>query len=381
MAHIVSALVVVALLAALVTIMITAPPWRRGHPAGYVGVRGADVSFLPREEAAGTVLTDAGGPRPLERILAEHGANYVRLRVWVDPPPGYSDEASALALARRAKNAGLKILLAPHYSDFWADPHSQETPAAWRGDDLDALSARVRGYTQNLVAAFAAQGTPIDEIQIGNEVTNGFLWPLGALGDGSDQEWSSFATLAKAAVAGARDGAGRRHLNIVMHVDTGGDIGRSRYFFDRLLASGVRFDIIGLTYYPFWNGPLAALRANLDMLAARYHKKILVVETGYPYTLAGTGPGDWVSRAAQLPDADELPPTPAGQELFYQRLREVLRQVPDHLGLGFFVWEPGWLTVEVKPGEPDPAANLALFDRAGAGLPGLDAFAPGAVRR
>jgi arabinogalactan endo-1,4-beta-galactosidase len=338
------------------------------------------VSFTLREEAAGTTLSDGGKRLPLERILAARGANYVRLRVWVNPPAGYSDERSVLELARRAKAAGLKILLAPHYSDFWADPHSQETPAAWRADDLTALAARVREYTRDLVGKLAAQGTPIDMIQIGNEVTNGFLWPLGTVGDGTDQEWSNFAALVNSAIVGAHEGEPRRRLSVVIHIDSGGDVGRSRYFFDKLMAAGVTsFDIIGLTYYPYWNGSLADLRENLDMLASRYHKKILIAETAYPWTLAGTKAGDWVTTASQLPDAASLPASPEGQERFFQLLRSILLGLPDHLGLGFFAWEPGWLTVDQKPGEPDPAANLAMFDHSGAALPGLNAFAPSSL--
>jgi arabinogalactan endo-1,4-beta-galactosidase len=376
--HLVGLMTVAALVAAVIMVV----QWRAGRAANPLDIRGADISFTLQEEAAGTVLFDGGRRLPVERILAAHGGNYARLRVWVDPPAGYSDERSVLTLARRAKNAGLKILLAPHYSDFWADLHAQEPPAAWRGADLAASRNLIREYTRDLVRKLAEQGTPIDMIQIGNEIANGILWPLGSIRDGTAAEWSNFAALLNSAIAGAREGARRRPLRIVLHVDSGGDVGRSRYFFDKLIQAGVTsFDIIGLSYYPYWSGSLAGLRANLHNLAERYGRDVLVVETAYPWTFVGAKPGDWVSSPAQLPDGASLPATPAGQEQYFSRLRQVLRDVPGHRGLGFLAWEPGWLSVEPKPGEPMPAANQAMFDRHGVALPSFDAFSAGTAAR
>ncbi len=145
-----------------------------GASAG-LRLRGADLSFTLQGERAGIVTYDAGAAAPPERVLAAHGANVVRLRVWVNPPDGYSDEASLLALARRAKEAGLQIVVDLHYSDFWADHRSQPVPAAWAGQDLTTLAASVQRYTHRVVAALSAQGTPPAVVQIGNEVTSGLL--------------------------------------------------------------------------------------------------------------------------------------------------------------------------------------------------------------
>ncbi|MCM3885697.1 glycosyl hydrolase 53 family protein [Frankia sp. R82] len=374
MTHLAGPTLAGALVAAL--LLIIAVQRRPGGASDVLAVRGADISFTLQEEAAGTTLSDGLRHLPLEHILAAHGGNYVRLRVWVNPPAGYSDEQAVLTLARRAKNAGLKILLAPQYSDFWADPHAQEPPEAWRGEDLATMKKTIREYTRDLVAKLAAQGTPINMIQIGNEITNGILWPVGSVRDGTTKEWSNLAALVNSAIDGAREGAPRGHLPVVLHIDSGGDIGRSRYFFDSLLHAGVTsFDVIGLSYYPFWNGSLSDLRANLAVLAARYHRKILITETAYPWTMSGAKAGDWVTSARQLPDAQSLPATPAGQEQYFRQLRQILRDVPDHRGLGFLDWEPGWLTVPPKPGELPPAANLAMFDQHGVALPSIDAFA------
>ncbi|MBL7518251.1 glycosyl hydrolase 53 family protein [Frankia sp. CNm7] len=344
-----------------------------------LSVRGVDLSTALLAEAAGIRYSAGGAAEPIERILADVGANYVRLRLWVNPPAGYGDEASALALARRAAAAGMKIFLDFHYSDTWADPKHQTTPAAWRGDDLEALATRVRDYTRRVVADFARQGTPADLVQVGNEISNGMLWPLGRLTDGQPGGWPGFLALVRAGVDGARDGGPAGHRpRIALHSDRVGDPAGSHTFFDRLTAAGIPFDVIALSYYPFWHGPLDALRATMDDLARRYRGDVLVAETGYPWTMAGGDPVLGVADPDRLPEASRFPPTPEGQRAYFGALREVIRQVPDGRGLGFVAWEPGWLAgVGWEPGATAPFTNLTLFDHEGGLLPAARAaFAP-----
>lgn len=341
-------------------------------------LRGADLSFTLQVEAAGGRFSDDGQVAPVEQILASRGANWVRQRVWVDPPAGYSDRESALAMARRTRDAGLHLLLDPHYSDFWADPGKQDTPAAWRGQDLRTLAETVRGYTRDLVAAFAAQGTPVDMIQIGNETTGGMLWPTGQIYTGGAERWAEYTTLVKAGIDGAREGApSGREPRIMLHIDRGGANSDCIYFFEHVLEQGVDFDVIGLSFYPFWHGSMADLSANLSDLAPRFGKDLVVVETSYPWTLAdGDRTGNFVTGTGQLPDAGRYPPAPDGQARYLADLAAILASVPGGRGLGFVYWEPEWLpVVGWAPGEGNPNDNLTLFDRSGAALPGLAAFA------
>ena len=118
---------------------------------------GHDLSFAVQEAAAGATYTDRGRTALPEQILAAHGANWVRLRLWVDPPAGYSDLPSVLAMARRAKAAGMRILLDPHYSDFWADPQKQPIPASWP-QDLPSLATKVHDYTRDALDALSDAG-------------------------------------------------------------------------------------------------------------------------------------------------------------------------------------------------------------------------------
>jgi arabinogalactan endo-1,4-beta-galactosidase len=340
-----------------------------------LSVRGADLSFLPQLEEAGVHYRDfSGRVRPAEQILAAQGANYIRLRVWVDPPDGYSDKARALSLARRAKRAGMKILLDPHYCDFWADPGKQPIPASWP-TDLPGLLTKIRTYTRDLVRDFARQGTPIDMIQIGNEITNGILWPTGQLylPDGT-QQWPAFTDLLKAGVKGAREA--QRDVKIVLHIDRGGKMGDTRWFFDNITSYGVPFDIIGQSYYPMWHGSLAELQANLLDSVARYDRPVVLAEVSYPWTFEdGDGRGNIVGPGTVLPDADRFPATPAGQAGFYEAVRDVLKQVPDGRGLGFLAWEPEWIPgVGWEPGAEASNDNLTQFDFTGRALPSIRAY-------
>jgi arabinogalactan endo-1,4-beta-galactosidase len=315
--------------------------------------------------------------RPAEQILAREGANYMRLRVWVDPPAGYSDKARALALAKRAKRAGMKILLDPHYADFWADPSKQPIPAGWP-TDLPGLLTKIKTYTRDLVREFAAQGTPVDILQVGNEITNGILWPAGQLylPDGT-QQWPAFTSLLKAGIAGARSSCPRGHeMRIMLHIDKGGLMGDTRWFFDNVEQYDVPYDIIGQSYYPIWQGSIADLRANLNDSVSRYDKPVLIAEVAYPWTFEdGDGRGNIVGPDAILPDVALYPATPAGQAAFYEAVRQVLLQVPGGRGLGFMVWEPEWIPgVGWEPGAEASNDNLTQFDFTGRALPSLRVY-------
>ena len=248
---------------------------------------GADLSFTPQELAAGAKFTYHGQQQSPVQIMRENGANYVRMRLWVDPPPGYSDLASDLALARSVHAAGMKIYLDIMYSDFWADPTKQNIPAAWTGQDLAQLTTTVQSYTEQVISAFARQGTPVDMVSIGNEIRNGILWPVGEVNDPTNPaDYDNLATLLKAGVAGARAGNPPGHqLLIMMHYDQGGNNALSQAFYQNLVAQGVPFDVIGLSYYPFFHGPISAMRQNVDALAPS-STEIVISETQYPWTLA-----------------------------------------------------------------------------------------------
>jgi arabinogalactan endo-1,4-beta-galactosidase len=343
---------------------------------------GTDLSFTPQELAAGAAFSDNGRRGTPVTITHEAGANYVRMRVWVNPPAGYSDLASDLALARQVHAAGMKIYLDIMYSDFWADPQHQDIPAAWAGQDLGQLTATVRSYTQQVVTAFAKQGTPVDLTSIGNEIRNGILWPVGEVNCTDCGGWDNLAQLLKAGVAGAEAGNPAGHkLLIMMHYDQGGDQALSSAFYSQLTAHGVPFDVIGLSYYPFFHGAISAMRANVDALATQFRKPIVIAETQYPWTLAngnsplGDSTGDFVWQTSQL--SPGYPASPGGQLSFVTDELSILAQVPGGLGAGLFYWAPDWIPgVPWEPGANigSPNVNLTLFNFEGAALPSIGIF-------
>jgi arabinogalactan endo-1,4-beta-galactosidase len=344
-------------------------------PSSAIPERGADLSFEPQEEAAGARFTDGGVPGSALSILNRHGLNYVRLRLWVDPPPGYSNLASDLKMAQRIKAAGDKLYLDIHYSDFWADPQHQDIPAAWQGQDLSQLADTVQSYTRSVIHAFAAQGTPVDTVSIGNEIRNGILWPVGQVNWTSDTGWSNLVTLLKAGVVGARQANPSGHrMQVMLHFDEGGNNADSTRFFDHMVSGGVPFDVIGLSYYPFFHGHLSQMRANVEALATKYGKPIVIAESQYAWTLAaGDSTGNFVWQTSQLETG--YPANPGGQESFYNDLLSDLAQVPHHLAQGLFYWEPEWIPgVGWEPGAGTPNDNLTLFSFTGKALPSVGLF-------
>lgn len=344
---------------------------------------GADLSFTPQELAADATFSYNGEAGTPVTIMKQAGTNYVRMRLWVDPPPGYNDLASDLLLARQVRAAGMKIFLDIQYSDFWADPTKQNIPAAWQGQDLSQLTATVRSYTQQVISAFANQGTPVDMVSIGNEIRNGILWPVGEINCTSCGGWANLAQLLKAGVAGAQAGNPAGHkLLIMMHYDQGGNEALSAAFYSELESYGVPFDVIGLSYYSILgDGPISDMRANVDNLATEFGKPIVLAETQYPWTLAngnsplGDSTGDFAWETSQLDPG--YPASPGGQLSFVTDELSILAQVPDGLGGGLFYWAPDWIPgVPWEPGTGvgSPNVNLTLFNFEGAALPSIGIF-------
>ncbi|MEO8769057.1 MAG: beta-galactosidase GalA [Ferruginibacter sp.] len=241
---------------------------------------GADISFLPELEEKGMKFTDNDGKqKDAIEILKDHGLNYVRLRIFNDPArdsgyspqKGFCDLEHTKQMAKRVKVAGMKLLLDFHYSDYWADPGKQYMPAAWRGKSITALKQAVYDYTKMVVQALKDQGTTPDMVQIGNEINHGMMWPIGAINN-----LDSLAQLIYAGIQGVK--AVSPSTTIMLHVALGGQNDESKFFFDNMIARGVPFDVIGLSYYPKWHNTLADLDYNLNDLSHRYNKDVIVVE-------------------------------------------------------------------------------------------------------
>jgi arabinogalactan endo-1,4-beta-galactosidase len=349
---------------------VAGPVKATGNP---VAIRGVDISTLKKSEDLGAVYSDRNGVArdPLD-ILQSSGVNYVRLKVWVDPPDGYNNKARVLEMARQIRARGMKLLIDFHYSDTWADPGWQAKPAAWASLSLSQLQVAVHDYTADVLGSLRAQGTPADMAQLGNEINHGMLWP-----DGSTSNWGNLAALLKAGASGVRSAS--PSTRIMLHVPLGGDNAGTRAFFDTAEAYGVPYDVIGVSHYLYWQGTLAALQANLDDVTLRYDKPVVVAETAYGFTLAENDAQPNIFDAS-LQQAGGYPATPQGQASMLHDIFNAVRSVPNGRGLGVFYWEPTWTAVPgngvdaSKPSSGDVWENQALFDYSNRALPALNVF-------
>src|SRR5579885_190355 len=298
---------------------------------------GADLSLLAHFESQGLTYKSGGQAQDALAILKDRGINCVRLRLFTssaaqaqaDPYDFINNLDYTVPLAVRVKQAGLQFLLDFHYSDTWADPAHQATPAAWSNLDFAGLVAQMRAYNSNCIAAFKEAGALPDFVQIGNEITGGILWTNGQL-NGFDPatQWSKLAQLLTAAVQGIRDAAGEAMPKIVVHIDRGGDWPTTQWFFDNLIRTQhVAFDIIGESYYPFWHGSLDDLANCLSNAAVRYGKPVWVAETAFPWTNSYWTTNIW-----------GFPATTNGQAQYVVALAKIIKTVPRGLGTGIFWW-------------------------------------------
>lgn len=336
-------------------------------------IKGADVSFIPQiEDLGGVYKVNRVSQDPL-KIFKDHGFNFIRLKLWHTPSENYNNLEKVLYMAKRIKDGDLKFLLNVHYSDTWADPGRQRKPAAWVGVPFEALKDSVYQYTKNVMRALCDQQTLPDMVQIGNEITPGMLWDDGRVGGSFDtpQQWSKLGELIKAGIRGVRESCGAGDsVRIMIHLDRGGDNAACRWYFDNLLAQGVEFDIIGLSYYPWWHGTLNAVRANLDNLALRYGKDLVIAETAYPWTL------QWFdNRNNIVGSANQLhagyPATVDGQAAFLRELIKIVRNVKNERGRGLFYWAPEYISVQPLGSSWE---NNTLFDFNNNALSSMDVF-------
>jgi arabinogalactan endo-1,4-beta-galactosidase len=350
------------------------PAHQIGHALPW---RGADVSFIPQIEGwGGKYFEDKKALDPL-LIMKRHGLNAVRLRIWENPPDGICNLEYTIKLAKRAKALGLKILLDFHYSDSWADPGHQPKPKAWAGLSLLSIGIALHDTTLNTLKAMSAAGASPDMVQVGNEITAGLVWPDAQIIKGTEEEYLNVARLIASGLRAVHEA--NPTIRTMIHIDRGGDNMGARYFFDHVFAAAnkhqvdMRFDVIGLSYYPLWHGKPEQLEQNLNDLAARYSKDVMVVETAYPWTFAKHGTGELGDRlwSDESKLVDGCPATPGGQTKFLRHLVSIVERVPLGRGIGVMYWAPDWLDT---PGHHSAGDNLNWYDFEGHLLPGINAL-------
>ena len=357
-------------------------------------VKGMDLSTLLELERCGAKYYDNGEERDLLAIMKSYDVDTIRIRLWNDPwsetgesyGAGENDLKTSLEIAKRVTAAGFGVLLNFHYSDFWADPGKQIKPKAWADYGVKELEQAVYDYTLESMQTFLDAGVNITMVQVGNELSNGLLWPEGKV-----PNYDNIATFVNAGIRAVRKADAA--IPVMIHLDNGGNNALYREWFDNFTKRGEDFEIIGLSYYPFWHGSLQMLNDNMNDIAERYGKDLVIAEVSMGYTmedyknyekLSDEERKGYATRPA-LVEKIEYPMTKQGQYDFMEDFLNRISHLKGGKGKGFFYWEPAWIPV---PGsgwatpaslkymnDPGPCgnewANQALFDYDGNALPTL----------
>ena len=322
-------------------------------------ITAVDISRFPEIANSRPILYDLeGNQNDILTILKDNGVNTIRLKLWVDPSDEHAGFNEVKQFSKTLKANGFKIWLTLHYSDTWADPGHQESPNQWQGINFLALKDSVYDYTEKIMAELQP-----DFIQIGNEINTGFLHPFGHILNNFEQ----FRKLLNTAILAVRTISSE--TDIILHF---AGIEGSDWFFD--LVSIVDYDIIGLSYYPVWHGKsLNRLKAKMQYLSNAHHKKIIIAETAYPFTLDWN---DWTNNIVGTDDQlilPEFPATPEGQRKFIHEIKVLTKEVEN--GIGFSYWGAeliAWKGNESK--DASPWENQALFNFDNKALPVLGEF-------
>lgn len=358
-------------------------------------VKGMDLSTLLEMERCGAKYFDQGKEMDILDIMKSYDVDTIRLRLWNDPKSetgepygaGNNDLAETLAIGKRVSDAGFGVLLNFHYSDFWADPGKQIKPKAWASYGVEELEKAVYDFTKESLTAVLDAGVNVTMIQVGNELSNGLLWPEGKM-----PNYDNIAKFVSAGIRACREI--KADIPLMIHLDNGGKNELYRDWFDHYVERGEDFDYIGLSYYPFWHGSLQSLEDNMNDIAVRYGKELIVAEVSMGYTMEDYKSYEKLEDSERkgyatrqkLVDKIEYPMTVQGQVDFTKDFLNRVAHVADDKGCGFFWWEPAWIPV---PGsgwatpaslkymnDPGPCgnewANQALFDYKGNALPALE---------
>ena len=307
---------------------------------------GMDITSYLSEKASGVKYYDYYGneldDEEYFEFLADCGVNWVRLRIWNDPfdadghtyGGGESTLENACAIGKLASDAGMKVLVNFHYSDFWADPAKQKAPKAWANYSVSEKAAAINKYTADSLEIIEKAGVNIGMVQIGNETTGAFC---GA------SDWESICTMFNSGCSAVRDFD--EDIPIAIHFTR---INNSRFmsWVAALNTYNVDYDVLATSYYPYWHGSIANLTSVLNQVATTYGKDVMVAEVAYTYTAAD---GDAQGNNSNTPyEGYEI--SVQGQTNLLRDVCNAVASVSDNKGLGVFYWEPAWIPVTYYDG-------------------------------
>ncbi|MBC7849761.1 MAG: glycosyl hydrolase 53 family protein [Chitinophagaceae bacterium] len=338
---------------------------------------GADLSYVNQILDKGGVYKDSGKIKDPYELFASYGTNTVRVRLWHSPTwqlpvtggKLYSDLYDVEKTIRRSKAAGMAVSLDLHYSDDWADPQKQAPPAVWEDLSFELLKDSVYQYTLNVLKYLQSKNLVPEMIQIGNETNPGMLFPKGQIVNGN---FKPFAELLKSGIKAVRDFSATSTIKpqIILHVaqlqDAGwwtkGVIG---------IEKVTDFDIIGLSHYSKWSkvNTMQGVTDTIRSLVTLYNKKVMVVETAYPWT--GSNLDSYNNLFGTTDSVVGYPLSPEGQHAY---MKDLVQAIISGGGTGIQYWEPAWITSPMRDrwGTGSSWENNALFGFYGNVLPAMN---------
>ena len=309
--------------------------------------KGADISWTPQMEATGYEFYNEKGEKDdVLKILKSKGMDAIRLRVFVNPNDdkgsGHCSKEETVAFAKRLKSLGFRIMIDFHYSDSWADPAKQYKPKAWENLNFEDLKKAVYNHTYDVLLALKKEKITPEWVQVGNEIPNGILWP-----DGHSKNFKNLGELLNKGYDAVK--AINKKIKVIVHIDEGNNTEKITWFYKNVAEQKVKYDVIGLSYYPYWikkdwTETIQDLQKNMNYLTKTYNKEVMVVEVG--------GEDTQVENTYKLLEATI----------------KAVRNVPNKKGTGVFYWEPqgakSWsgyaLSAWLENGKPSPALDAFL---------------------
>lgn len=336
-------------------------------------IRGVDVSSLLSEMESGVVYRDFDGKKVDGQgffdLLADSGVNYARFRVWNDPydsnKNGYGggncDLDKAIKMGKWATNAGMKVLIDFHYSDFWADPEKQFAPKAWNAYSLSQKETAIESFTKESLNHLLDAGVDVAMVQVGNETNNAMC------GVSDIVEKCKLYNAGSSAIRAVAKERGREIL-VALHFTDPQKDGNYEKIAGYLQENNVDYDVFASSYYPFWHGTTDNLTNVLKNIASKYHKKVMVAETSYVRDLQDhDGKSNNVGEGSSDLNYEV---SGQGQVTAVSSVMQAVADIGD-AGLGAFYWEPAWIPVqEYDPKTADSKiyqSNMEKWERYGSG--------------
>ena len=338
--------------------------------------KGADISWVTELESKGQKFYNANGEeRECTALMKEYGMNAIRLRVWVDPSKhdNWCNQEDLLVKAKRAKALGMEVMVDFHYSDWWADPAKQNIPASWKGHSYEEMKKDLADHTKEVLQLLKNNGITPKWVQVGNETTNGMLWSVKT----NEQGWEIKDENGNTTITESMGHATRNPEQyagffksgyeavkeifpdavVIVHLDNGFDEDLYNWNLDILKNNGAKFDMIGMSLYPYWaesfhnktaEQTISGCMANIQKVKAKYGCDVMIVETGMLCA----------DEQGKLANASVL-------EEGYKQLARIIKESKEVGCKGVFYWEP-----ECKPSQ----YKLGAFTEDGRPTQIMDAF-------